>query len=211
MKAAIFDMDGTLLDSMPMWRSLAPAFSAEYGIEWSEQLALYVASHGFFRSAEYFIENFPHLNMTLDELINKWGEMAYNGYQTRVQPKPGAIEYLRHLNNIGIPCAVATMSYHVLADDALARHGIDKLVKFIFTPEDVGNTGKDRPDIFLKAAESLGFAPSECAVFEDSLFAMNTAKKAGFTVYAIDDELNNTRAEAEKVCDRCIADYYDLL
>ena len=211
MKAAIFDMDGTLLDSMPMWRSLAPTFSAEHGIEWSEELALYVASHGFFSSAEYFIQNFPHLNMTLDEIVNEWGEMAYNGYQTVVEPKPGIIEYLRHLNEAGIPCAVATMSYHVLADAALARHGIDKFMQFIFTPEEVNNIGKERPDIFLKAAESLGFSPSECVVFEDSLFAMNTAKSAGFMVYGVDDELNNTRTEIEKVCDRCIADYHELL
>lgn len=211
MKAAIFDMDGTLLDSMPMWRSLAPAFSKEYGIEWSEKLAQYVASHGFFGSAKYFIETFPQLNMTFDEIVEKWCKMAQNGYQTVVKPKSGAIEYLRHLNENRIPCAVATMSYHILSDSALSRHGIDKLMQFILTPEEVGHVGKERPDLFLKAAELLGYPPSECVVFEDSLFAMNTAKSAGFTVYGIDDALNNTRSDMEKVCDRCISDYFELM
>lgn len=211
MKAAIFDMDGTLLDSMPMWRSLAPAFSKEHGIEWSEQLAVYVATHGFFGSAKYFIETFPELDMSLDDIVKAWYKMAQNGYQTIVSPKPGAIEYLHYLKQNKIPCAVATMSYHLLSDSALARHGIDKLVDHILTPEEVGHVGKERPDLFLKAAELLGFPPSECVVFEDSVFAMNTAKAAGFKVYGIDDALNNTRSEIEKLCDICFSDYRELI
>lgn len=211
MKAAIFDMDGTLLNSMPMWRSLAPAFSKEHGIDWTDELGLYVASHGFFGSAEYFVNSFPELGMNLDEIVAIWCEMAQNGYQTVVEPKSGALEYLRYLKENSIPCVVATMSYHLLADAALARHGIDKLVKAVITPEKVGHVGKDRPDIFLAAARLLGFAPSECVVFEDSLFAMSTAKKAGFTVYGIDDVLNNTRLETEKLCDLCFSDYRELM
>lgn len=211
MKAAVFDMDGTLLDSMPMWRSLAPAFSKEHGIEWSDELGLYVASHGFFGSAEYFVKSFPQLGMTLDEIVEKWCEMAQNGYKTVVEPKSGALEYLHYLNRIGIPCAVATMSYHLLADAALSRHGIDRLVKFVITPEEVGHVGKERPDIFLKAAELLSISPADCAVFEDSVFAMKTAKAAGFTVYGIDDALNNTRSDIEKLCDRCFSDYRELI
>lgn len=211
MKAAIFDMDGTLLDSMGMWYSLAPSFCKKYGILWAQQLANDLIGMEFPQAAEYFTNRFPQLNMTPDEMIAVWNGMIHFSYFNEVIPKPFAIDYIKKLNEKNIPCAVATMTNHALADAVLAHHGIASLVQTILTPEDVGGVGKDRPDIYHEAAQRLGMSAEQCVVFEDTLYAMKTAAKAGFTVWAIDDPLQKEKQEIEATCHRYIYSFKELL
>lgn len=211
MKAAIFDMDGTLLDSMGMWYGLAPAFCKKHGILWSQQIADDLLGLEFPEAAEYFISKFPKLNMTPDGLITAWNGMIRFSYLNEVAPKPFAIDYIKQLNRNNIPCAVATMTNHALADAVLAHHDITSLVQTVLTPEDVGGVGKDRPDIYLEAARRLGMPADQCVVFEDTLFAMKTAAKAGFTVWAIDEPLQQGRREIETTCHRYIHSFKELL
>lgn len=211
MKAAIFDMDGTLLDSMGMWHSLAPYFCSQHNIEWTEEMERSTMEMGLFLSAEYYHDKFPQLNMSVDELLKSWVKLAQNGYKNVVLPKPGVINYLKKLKSEGIPCVVATMSYHLLSDAALSRHDIDSLVKCILTPEDVGGSGKDSPSLFLKAAEVLKTPPADCVVFEDSLLALETATKAGFQVCAVNEPLNKDSAEINKLYKHRITDFNELL
>lgn len=211
MKAAIFDMDGTLLDSMGMWYGLAPAFCKRHGINWSRQLADDLLGLEFPEAAKYFVDHFSQLDMTPQGLIETWNSMIHFSYHNEVFPKPFAIDYIKQLNRNDIPCAIATMTNHALADAVLEHHGITPLVKTILTPEDVGGIGKDRPDIFLEAAHRLNLPVSQCIVFEDSLFAMKTAAKAGFTVWAIDEPLQQGQREIETTCHRYIRSFKELL
>ncbi len=211
MKAAIFDMDGTLLDSLGMWYGLAPAFCKKYGVAWSQQIADDLLGMEFPEAADYFAERFPRLNMTRDGLIAAWNGMIRFSYLHEVLPKPFAVDYIKQLNRSNIPCAIATMTNHALADTVLAHHGITPLVQTVLTPEDVGGIGKERPDIYYEAARRLGVPATECIVFEDTLFAIETAANAGFTVWAIDEPLQQSRCDIQTVCHRYVHSFKELL
>ncbi|MFV0498291.1 MAG: HAD family hydrolase [Candidatus Fimivivens sp.] len=211
MKAAIFDMDGTLLDSLGMWYGFAPAFCKEHGIVWTQPLADDLLGLAFPEAAEVFTRKFPQLNMSANELISTWINMVHFSYAHEVTLKPFAIDYIKKLNQCNIPCAVATMTNHALADAALAHHGITTLVQTILTPEDVGGVGKERPDIYIEAAQRLGVPVEQCVVFEDTLFAIKTAAKAGFTVWAIDEPLQEAQHEIKSTCHRYIHSFEELL
>ncbi|HWP50683.1 MAG TPA: HAD family phosphatase [Clostridia bacterium] len=211
MRAVIFDMDGTLLDSMAMWYGLAPSFCKKHNISWSQQLADDLLGMEFPEAADYFIGRFPQLNMTPQGLIAAWNGMIHFSYLNEVLPKPFAIDYMKQLSRRNIPCAIATMTTHALADAVLAHHGITPLVQIVLTPEDVGGIGKDRPDIYLEAARRLGTPANQCVVFEDTLYAMRTASKAGFTVWAVDEPLQQSRREIETTCHRYISSFKELL
>ena len=211
MRAAIFDMDGTLLDSMGMWYGLAPNFCKKHNIVWSQQLADDLLGMEFPEAAGYFINRFPHLKMTSEGLITAWNKMIHFSYLNEVLPKPFAIDYMKQLNQRHIPCAIATMTTHTLADAVLAHHGISSLVQLVLTPEDVGGIGKDRPDIYLEAARRMNTPVNQCVVFEDTLFAMRTAAGAGFTVWAVDEPLQQGRREIETTCHRYISSFKELL
>ena len=211
MKAAIFDMDGTLLDSMGMWYGLAPAFCKKHGIAWSQQIADDLLGREFPEAADYFAERFPFLNMTPEGLIAAWNGMVRFSYLHEVLPKPFAIDYIKQLNRNNIPCAVATMTNHALADAVLAHHGIAPLVGAVLTPEDVGGIGKERPDIYFEAARRLGAPVHECVVFEDTLFAIETAASAGFTVWGVDEPLQQSQRHIQAACHRYVHSFKELL
>ena len=137
--------------------------------------------------------------------------MLAKDYKTIVSVKPHIKEYLEKLRSEGVPCAVATMTEHVLCDETLEFYGLSKYFDHILTYEDVNGKGKEFPDIYFKAAELLGAKPNECMVFEDSLHAIKTAHAAGFDICGIND---NGRNGIEKISDSCkivISDYSELL
>ena len=211
MKAAIFDMDGTILDSMDMWRSFAPRFCEKYGIDWNEKLQTAVMTMSFVDAAGYFCEHFPHLGYEKDGLLELWFSLLALDYKAIVTVKPNVAAYLEKLNRQGIRCGVATMTEHPICDDALELHGLRRYFEFVITYEDAGMKGKEHPDIFLEAARRLGSEPADCVVFEDSLFAIKTARAAGFSVYGVDDNGKNDSAGIIPLCEKFIHDFSELL
>jgi beta-phosphoglucomutase-like phosphatase (HAD superfamily) len=128
-----------------------------------------------------------------------------------IQLKPFAKHYLDLLKSHGIPCAVATATYRDMADSVLKKLGVFENFKCVLTCEEIGKP-KTYPDIFLKAAERLGTAPEDTAVFEDALHCIETAKSAGFcTVGVFDAMASEDWDEITQICDRTVRSFEELL
>lgn len=177
-KACIFDLDGTLLDSMWVWKKIDRIFLTKRGLTFSEEYCKALASMKIELAAEYTAAFF-NLSETPEEIINEWITLAKEAFTLHIQPKPFALKLLRYLKNNDIPAAIATTSQEELYLPALERLGITDMFNAIIDSQTV-NCGKDRPDIFLKAASVLNMKPYECIVFEDTPKAILCAKKAGF-------------------------------
>lgn len=186
-KAAIFDLDGTLLDSMGVWDRVDIDFLAKRGIEVPADYMGKVAAMQFRQIAEYTIARFG-LPDTPEALMQEWDDMARVAYSTVVEAKPHAVEYLSYLKRSGAKLAVATSLPPALREPAMKHVGIFDYFDQIVSVDDANDVGKDRPDVFLLAAGRLGVVPEQCTVFEDLLVAMRSAKSVGMRVWAIHDD-----------------------
>ena len=209
MKAYIFDLDGTLLDSMEVWDNLNYDFLHNRGIEMPEDFRAKVLSLSLPESAAYTIERFG-LPESVEELVREWYEMVLYAYTHTVRMKPYAKEYLLALKERGAKMAVATSLPAGLYEPALRAHGIYDLFDALCDAEQAGY-GKTRPDMFMLAAKKLGVQPSDCVVFEDIYAAVLSAKSIGMTVYAVRDASSDDDREGiNETADFLIDDFYGL-
>jgi len=185
-RACIFDLDGTLLDSMGVWLDVDVAFLNKRGIDVPGDYADKISSMNFHEAADYTIGRFS-LSDSADDLLREWRELANHAYGNAVRMKPGAKRYLRALKERGARLAIATSSFPEHCELALRAHGIREWFDAICYSSEVGR-GKSSPDVFLLAARRLGAQPGECAVFEDILDAVKSAKGVGMAVCAVYDE-----------------------
>ena len=160
-KAAIFDLDGTLLDSMGVWDQVDIDFLAKRGIEVPADYMGKVAAMQFRQIAEYTIARFG-LPDTPEALMQEWDDMARVAYSTVVEAKPHAVEYLSYLKRSGAKLAVATSLPPALREPAMKHVGIFDYFDQIVSVDDANDVGKDRPDVFLLAAGRLGVVPEQC-------------------------------------------------
>ena len=186
---AIFDMDGTLVDSMGYWTHLGEEFLRRKGRDdlpadlWDR-----LKTKTMPQCAEYFIRHFG-LAGTAAGLEEEMNAVMAEHYRRDVPLKPGAGEYLAALARRGVDMCVATNTPAPLVRACLGRLGVLDLFRFCISGEEVG-AGKDRPDIYLAAAKGLGGRPGDTAVYEDALFALRTAKMAGFYAVGVYDREN---------------------
>lgn len=199
---AIFDMDGTLLDSMHLWEDIGEDILKTLDITPRDDLREQLRPLSLTQAAEYLIAEYgvQYPVAQIEELVN---ESLEHQYREVVLPKPGAPELLEELRACGIPMCVATATARNLAVAALTRTGLLPYFEAVFTCAEVGE-GKDSPTIFLQALDCLGTEKETTPVFEDALFAIETAKKAGFPVVAIYD----ASAAAQQAEIRALADLY---
>ena len=214
-RCAVFDADGTLLDSMPMWRDITYEYVAFKGISAPEGLHRTLNRLSMEQCAEYCRS--LGISGTAEEILAELEDWAYRGYRDRVQPKPHAAEFVRLLRENNIKIAVATASYGNGVREALNRCGILPHVDFFTSCTEVGK-GKNHPDIFLRCAKECGAVSGETVVFEDSAYALRTARNAGFATVAVADSISMdggiTEETAEGIAalaDRCIFDYGELI
>lgn len=196
-KAAIFDLDGTLLDSMGVWDQVDIDFLSQRGIDVPDDYSTKVASMQFRQIAEYTIARFG-LDDTPEQLMAEWDDMARVMYATVVEAKPGAADYLARLKASGARLAVATSLPPDLREPAMEHVGIASYFDAVVSVDDAGDVGKDRPDVYLLAASRLGVAPTDCTVFEDLLIGMKSAKSAGMRVWAMHDD--SSAADWPQIC-----------
>lgn len=208
--AVIFDMDGTLIDSMPYWRSLASDYLQSLGIEPPDELAETILTMTVKESACRFVEQYS-LPWTSDELVAQMLAHLAVQYRTSIPLKAGASEFLRVLQASGRRLAVATATEERIARECLDRLGILGRFEFVLSCETIG-VGKSRPDIYRLAAAQLGAAPENTAVYEDALYAARTARAAGFYTVGVFDDSAAAEAESLRaICDEYIMDFPSVL
>ena len=188
-RAALFDLDGTLLDSLDVWHRVDAAFFRARGIAYDqEEYSRAVQGMSFRGSAEYTRRRYG-LSESCDEVIAEWMRMTAEEYAARVPMKPGALDYLRLLKRAGVKLAVATSNKPELFRPALERGGALELFDAVCTSAEVGDVNKRGGELYRLAARRLGVDPAACAVFEDALDGVAGAKAAGMAAYAVLDPL----------------------
>lgn len=204
---AIFDMDGTLVDSMGYWARLSEEYLARKGVQtipaeiWERIIPMTMAE-----SAALFIETFG-LSFTAAEAEAEMNAMMEAHYRRDVPLKPGVSAYLNRLRERGVRMCVASSTAEALMEACLTRLGVRDCFEFLLSCDSVG-AGKDRPDVYHAAARRLGGSTADTAVFEDALFAAKTAKAAGYYVVAVRDGGDDGHWEKLKaLADESISDW----
>ena len=185
--AALFDLDGTLLDSAFVWRDVDAQFFARRGIGFDHaDYARAVQGMSFREAAVYTARRFG-LAESADDIMAEWMRMTGEAYARRVPLKPGARDYLRFLKRNGVKLAVVTANRPELFMPALERTGVAELFDAFCTSAEVGDTSKADGALYRLAAERLGVECGDCAVFEDVLEGVKGARKCGMRAYAVRD------------------------
>lgn len=195
-KGAIFDMDGTLLDSMHVWIDIAEKYLTSKNITITPVIENEIAGLMLKDLGEYFIKHFG-FEMTVEEIIDDVNKLVEDEYFYNVQIKPGTEELLKDLKSRNIPMCVATASDRYLVEAALKRVGILHYFDRIFTCTEV-DANKTSPDIYEHALKHLGTKKEETYVFEDTYTPIRVAKSANFPVVAIADKWSAHRRELIK-------------
>lgn len=179
-KGAIFDMDGTLLDSMPVWKRLTQGYLKQFGVHITDQD--YAVTEGFSQPqvAQYFADRYPELP-DAQSMVEGMDKLISARYEAIAKPKEGVLDFLEGLRRRGVKMAIATLTARRHAEKALRDRDMLDYFEFMLTIEDVG-ISKREPDIYLQAAARMGLEPAECTVFEDAPYACATARRAGFRV-----------------------------
>ena len=201
-KCALFDLDGTLLDSTDVWHEVDEEFFAERGLVLPKDYAKTISPMGFKGAAYYTIEKFG-LNETPLQVMTQWHEMAQKKFAESVRLKPLVKEYLELLKDRGTRLCIVTASHEDLFVPSLEHNGVFHLFDSITTIQEV-ERGKGFPDIYLKAAEKNSFPVEDCAVFEDIYEGIKGAKSGGFYTVAVYDK--NSAEDEKKI--REISDEY---
>lgn len=209
-ECAIFDLDGTLIDSTGVWNRVDMEFLERRGIPVTEEYMQEIKHHNFETGALYTIKCYG-LKETKDEIIKEWYDMAVEEYANHIELKPFAKDLLQKLKQKGLKLALATSSDRALFELCLKRLGIYELFDVYLQTSEVGR-GKEFPDIYEEAARRCDTDISRCVVFEDILVAVRSAKQGGFyTVGVADYASENNRAEIMSICDIFVDNYSQII
>ena len=201
-KGAIFDLDGTLFDSMGIWRDVDLAFFERRNIPMPDDYQECIKDMHFKTMAIYTKERF-NLPDDINDIMDEWCGLCFDEYENKIGLKCGVFDYLTHLKNSGIKLAFATANTTELSEVCLKSN---KIFDIFHTGAYLHETQSDKcePDVYLLACERLGLSPADCIVFEDILPGVEGAKKGGFTVCGVYDEFS--KKDKDEICK--IADYY---
>jgi HAD superfamily hydrolase (TIGR01509 family) len=208
-KCAVFDADGTLLDSMTMWKNLTYTYAAEKGVVAPEGIHRQLNTLSMEQCAAFYQEKLG-INQPIPQIVEELAQCALRGYRDAVKAKPGAKQLLTLLKENGIPAAIATASDLEGVKLALRSNGMEDLFSYMVSCTQMG-TSKETPDIFLHCAEHFHCLPQETVVFEDSAYALKTAKAAGFLTVGIFDQVSEEGESIAQLANRCFPDFLPLI
>ncbi len=201
-EAVIFDLDGSLVDSMWMWERIDIEYLGKFGIPMPKDLQRQIEGMSFNETAQYFKSHF-HLPDSLEQIKEAWNRMAWDKYRHEVPLKPGAAAFLEQCRKDGVRLGIATSNSRELVETIAEVHGLREYFSCIMTACDV-KKGKPAPDIYLAVAGALGVSPKNCLVFEDIVPGIMAGKNAGMEVCAVEDAYSYDQREEKQL----LADYY---
>ena len=201
-KAVIFDLDGSLVDSMWMWRDIDIEFLEERGMTLPDDFQYKIEGMSFTETAAYSKERFG-LSESVEELKAIWNRMAIDKYSNEVDFKPGAQQFLEYCKANKIRLGIATSNSRELVSAVSDALHLSDYIDVIVTSCEV-KKGNPAPDVYLAAAERLRVAPKDCLVFEDVPAGIMAGKNAQMTVCAVEDDFSMESTEEKKR----LADYY---
>lgn len=208
-KGVIFDVDGTLFDSMGAWHDSGYNVLKSLGIDADKRIGDIFFSMTMDEVVDYIKENFS-VNESRDFLKNGIHNQVEYAYRNEIELKPGVMRILDWVKDSKIPATIATSTDRFLIEIGLARLGIEDYFDEIYTATEVGKS-KNHPDIFQRAMDKMGTKPGETWLFEDGLYSMITAKAYGMPVVGVYDKVSHDDQEAIKqVADIYLEDLRDL-
>ena len=209
-QAIVFDMDGTLIDSMWMWGEIDRQYLERFRIAVPENLQEEIEGISFRQVADYFKAHFP-IEDSVEQMMQDWVSMAWDKYEHEVPLKEGVLEFVSYCRKNSIRLGIATSNSSKLAQLILKTHGLLESFEVVKTSCEVPN-GKPDPAIYLLAAETLKVPPKNCLVFEDAISGILAGKRAGMEVCAVYDAFTEQADDKKKeLSDYYINSFYELL
>jgi 16S rRNA pseudouridine516 synthase len=209
-EAVIFDLDGSLVDSMWMWKAIDIEYLQGFGIEAPKDLQKEIGGRSFVETAVYFKERFS-IPDTIEKIGDDWNRMAFDKYTHEVPLKDGAFDFLKLCLEKGIKLGIASSNSTELIEQVLSSHDIRDKFLSIKSGTEV-HKGKPAPDIYLLVAKELGVDPKKCLVFEDLVDGIKAARNAGMTVVAVSDDYSRHSDDLKKeLSDQYIEDYWGFV
>ena len=190
---AIFDLDGTILDSMEMWLNAGELFLNSLGIKAKKNLGAALLQMNVEEGA-FFIQKEYKLNLSVKEIIEGTASVVKKTYTEKIQPKPGVQKLLELLSKNKIPCVILTGSDRQMFEDCLKKHKLDGFFKEILTCSGL-KMSKSNPGIYSVAAKNFNSKAENVLVFEDAPDAIKSAKKAGFYTIGIYDSCTHSNSD----------------
>ena len=210
-KGVIFDMDGTLIDSMWVWEEVDVDYVKRYQLVEPEGFYEAIEGMSFTDVAKYYKKTFPQIRDSVEQIKADWMEMGYRLYRDEVELKSGVKEFLEELKKCGIKIGIATSNDRDMTEMVLEARGILQEFDAICTSDEV-KIGKPAPDVYLKAAEDLGVDPKDCLIFEDVPAGLMAGKSAGMKTCAVADKFSEDQIEKKRaLADYFSQDYFEVL
>ncbi len=208
-KTFLFDFDGTLVDSMPVYVRSMLRILDENGITYGDDIVKIITPLGLLGTAKYYVE--LGVPLTLEQIIMKMKEYMYDAYCNDIPAKENVVAVLSELKRRGVSLNVLTASPHITLDACLKRIGIFDIFDNVWSCDDFSTTKAD-PQIYVRAAEKLGKRVEEVLFLDDNLGADQTAKQAGMKVCGVyDDSSKEYKEQIAAVADHYIHDFSELL
>lgn len=201
-KAVLFDLDGSLVDSMWVWKNIDIEYLGRFGIALPDNLQSSIEGMSFSETAVYFKEHFL-IPDSVEQIKEDWTKMAWDKYTHEVPLKKGVDEFLSYCAEHQIKLGIATSNSRELVENVLESLGVKTHFACIVTGCDVAK-GKPSPDVYLEAARQCKVAPEDCLVFEDIVPGIQAGKAANMKVCAVEDAYSSHQRQEK----RALADYY---